>query len=81
MYNTHVKELILNKGALAFGKVRSKSITGKHLLIAYSQLKFFRTVGALITRRFPEYEELSGLMAGRLQSSMGEVSKKFRSIL
>ncbi len=70
MYNTHVKELILNKGALSFGKIRSKSITGKHLLNAYSQLKFFRTVGGLITRRFPEYAELSGLMLDRLHRSM-----------
>jgi hypothetical protein len=48
MYNTHVKDLILNKAALNYGKIKSKSITGKHLLIAYSQLKFIKTVSTKI---------------------------------
>jgi hypothetical protein len=55
MYNTHVKDLILNKSALNFGKIKTKSITGKHLLIAYSQLKFFKTIGSLVTNRYPDY--------------------------
>jgi len=52
MYNTHIKDLILNKEALKYGKIKTKSITGKHLLIAYSQLMFFRLLTQLIANRF-----------------------------
>lgn len=52
MYNTHVKDLILNKEALKYGKIKTKSVTGKHLLIAYSQLMFFRLLTQLIANRF-----------------------------
>lgn len=50
-YNAHVKDLILNKTALNHGKIKSKSITGKHLLIAYSQLRLVRVIVAMIGKR------------------------------
>lgn len=56
MYNSHVKELILNKGALNYGKIKSKSITGKHLLIAYSQLKLLKSVSGSIAQRLPNFK-------------------------
>lgn len=56
MYNTHIKELILNKGALNYGKIKSKSITGKHLLIAYSQLKFIKKVAEMMAKRYELFQ-------------------------
>lgn len=81
MYNTHVKDLILNKSALNYGKIKSKSITGKHLLIAYSQLKFIKTVSTKIAQRLPKSKEMAEILAGQLAKTMAEISKKFRTIL
>lgn len=44
MYNTHIKDLILNSEALKCGKIKSKSITGKHLLLCYSQLNLLKQI-------------------------------------
>jgi len=62
MYNTHIKDLILNKEALKYAKIKSQSITGKHLLLAYSQLKFFKLIVFLITKRFPPFTELANIL-------------------
>ena len=81
MYNTHIKELILNKAALNYGKIKAKSITGKHLLIAYSQLKLLKAVSSTVAQRLPNFKELAEIMCDRLQKTMTDISKKFRTIL
>jgi hypothetical protein len=52
MYNENIKKLILQKEALNYGKLKSKSITGKHLVTAYSQLKLFKILTLAISKRF-----------------------------
>lgn len=39
MYNQYVKDLILKSEALKFNKIKTKTITARHLLVAYVQLK------------------------------------------
>ncbi len=81
MYNTHVKDLILNKGALNYGKIKSKSITGKHLLVAYSQLKLIRLVALKIAKRNHKFQQHNEIIKDRLDKNMLDVSKKFRQVL
>ena len=54
-YINHIKDLILNKNALNYGKIKSKSITGKHLMLTYSQLKFMKLVNLMISQRYCKY--------------------------
>lgn len=81
MYNEYIKKLILAKEALNYGKIKSKSITGKHLVIAYSQLKLFKTVTLAIAKRFESFKNYSQIIQGLLEKNMSEISKKFRAIL
>lgn len=80
-YSNHVKELILNKGALNYGKIKSKSITGKHLLLAYSQLKFVKFVAHMIAGRWNKFAHNGEVVRERIEKNMGDVSKKFRTVL
>ncbi len=40
-YCNKIRTLILSSEALSLGKIKTKTITGKHLLLAFIQLKFF----------------------------------------
>lgn len=44
MYTTHIKSLIINSEALKCGKIKSKTITGRHLLLCFSQLKLIKHI-------------------------------------
>lgn len=39
MYNQYIKDLILKGDAVKLGKIKTKSITAKMLIIAYIQLQ------------------------------------------
>ena len=56
-YNTQVKDLILNKNALNYGKITTKAITAKHLLTTYAQLQFMRAVTGAIAERYSRFQE------------------------
>jgi len=81
MVNENIRKLILGKEALNYGKIKSKSITGKHLVTAYAQLRFFRAVTQAIARRLPAFTAHSPIICGLLDKNMLEISKKFRAIL
>lgn len=81
MYNENIKKLIIGKEALNYGKIKSKSITAKHLVTAYSQLKFFKGLTQAIAKRFSSFAGHAAIIAGLLEKNMAEISKKFRAIL
>jgi hypothetical protein len=81
MYNEIIKKLILGKEALNYGKIKSKSITAKHLVTAFSQLKFFKALSQAIASRFASFSGHAAIISGLLEKYMGEISKKFRVIL
>lgn len=80
-YSSHVRDLILNKGALNYGKIKSKSITGKHLLIAYSQLKLVKIIATMIAQRTPKFQDNISPIREKFDKNMADISKKFRLIL
>lgn len=80
-YNNHIKELILNKAALQYGKIKSKSITGKHLLLAYSQLKFIRLISQMLAKRWERFQQSHDLVKEKIDKNTADVSKKFRTVL
>jgi hypothetical protein len=70
MVNENIKKLILGKEALNYGKIKSKSITAKHLVTAYAQLRFFRGVTTAIANRFPSFTAHSPIICGLLDKNM-----------
>ena len=70
MYNEYIKKLILAKEALNYGRIKSKSITGKHLVIAYSQLKLFKSVTLGIAKRFESFQHYSQIIQNLLEKNM-----------
>ena len=47
-------------------KSRSKTITGKHLLLAYSQLNFVRVLMEGVSKRFPQFTDKAFLVNKKL---------------
>ena len=59
MYNKYINRLIRAKEALKYDKIKSKSITGMHLVIAYSQLRLYKSATSAITKRFEFFQNHS----------------------
>ena len=80
-YNTQVKDLILNKNALNYGKITTKAITAKHLLTTYAQLQFMRAVAGAIAERYNRFQESAENIKEKMNRHMVEINKKFIHIL
>lgn len=83
MYNQYVKDLILKSEALKFNKIKSKSITARHLLITFVQLKIIDLMycGTIIQERIKISVEECSVMHAKLSSTMKEIQNKFKKIL
>ena len=66
MYNVHVGQFILERRALEESNSRSKTITGKHLLLTYSQLNFVRVLMESVSKRFPQFTDKACLVNKKL---------------
>jgi hypothetical protein len=83
LYCQLLKDLILKNEALKFGKITTKAITAKHLVIAYIQLSvvdiFF--TGPLMQNRVGVTPESCAGMHEEVQSTAGEIVKKYQKIM
>lgn len=46
MYNQYIRDLIVKGDAIKFGRIKTKSITAKQLIIAYIQLQVVEVIYA-----------------------------------
>lgn len=66
MFNVHVGQFILERKALEESNSKSKTITGKHLLLTYSQLNFLRLLMEAVSNRFPQFSDKAFIVKGKL---------------
>jgi len=83
MYNEFVRELILKGGAIDLGRVKTKSITAKHLIIAYMQLQAIRIIyaGNIMQNRAGFTISECEMMHNKTGTTMEEIRKKYQHIL
>lgn len=83
MYNEFVRELILKGGAIDLGRVKTKSITAKHLVIAYMQLQAISMIyaGYIMEQRVSLSKSECEMMHSKLLWSMEEIRRKYQHIL
>lgn len=70
VYNENIRKLILGKEALNYGKIKSKSITAKHLVTAYSQLKLLNTLTESLSKRLPSFASHAPIVSSLLSKHM-----------
>lgn len=83
MYNQYIKDLILKSEAVKLGKIKSKSITAKHLVTAYAQLQAVDSLfcGEFLQHRISISEEECAVMHQKLKGTRTEIRAKFMKIL
>lgn len=81
MYNVHVGQFILERKAIEESNSKSKTITGKHLLLTYSQLNFIRTLMENVSNRFPQFRDKAFLVNKKLTETMNSLKKRFRDFI
>lgn len=83
MYNEYIKDLILKGEAVKLDRIKTKSITAKHLIICYLQLQLIDALytGDILQRRTELTKDNFSGMHKKMGATQEDIRKKYQKII